>query len=86
MVRLWGREDGVAIGDPLPLPRESPPMAIRFSSDGGYLVVSGARQTSWINVSSADWARAACTLVDDLLGGDEVARVLGAVEMSQVCR
>jgi WD40 repeat protein len=84
-VQLWDAEDGVAIGDPLPLARESPPMSIRFSADGRYLVASGALQASWINVSSADWARAACTLVDDRFGGDEVARVLGAVEMSEVC-
>lgn len=84
-VQLWDSKDRVTIGDPLPFDRESSPMAIRFSADGRYLVASGAQQTSWINVSSEDWAQEACTLVDDQLGGEEVARILREVEISEAC-
>jgi WD40 repeat protein len=83
-VQLWDVKDGTSIGDPLPLTHESPPVSIRFSADGHYLVVGGAHQVSWISVETADWTRTACTLAGNRRPEEEVAQVLSAAEGS-VC-
>jgi hypothetical protein len=84
-MQLWDAKAGVPIGDLLPFGRELPPTPIQFSADGHYLVASGARETSWIDVRTTDWPAVACTLVRDRLGNDEIAQLLRSVDMPEVC-
>ena len=66
------------------------PVPIRFSADGHYLLVSGAEQTTWVNVSTADWPHIACSLVTDPLSPDEqrpipgITRRLGALPVAHL--
>ena len=84
-LQLRAAEAGVAIGDPLPFARELPPTPIQFSADGHFLVVSGARETSWIDVQTTDWPAVACTLAGGRPDGEEILQLLRSVDISEVC-
>jgi DNA-binding SARP family transcriptional activator/WD40 repeat protein len=64
-IQLWDADLVKPIGEALQVRNVSSSVPIRFSADGHYLLVSGPEETTWINVSTADWPLVACSLVTD---------------------
>jgi WD40 repeat protein len=77
-VQLWDARLVARIGDALHIRNVSSSVPIQFSADGHYLLVSGLRETTWVNVWTADWPRVGCSLVTDRLSSADLARYLGS--------
>ena len=84
-IQLWDAALVVRIGAPLHVQSTHSSVPIRFSTDGHYLVVSGPKETTWIDVWAADWPGLACNLVTDKLSSEERARYLGSRAASDSC-
>jgi hypothetical protein len=64
-IQLWNLELGLAIGQPLRMPDGKPPLRMRFTADGDYLVVRGSDRTTWFMTSTSEWRRLACRLASN---------------------
>jgi WD40 repeat protein len=84
-IQLWDADDVEPIGAALQVGDIATAVPIRFSADGRYLLISGSAETTWLNVSTADWPRIACSLVTTRLTRDERARYLGSRESADTC-
>jgi DNA-binding SARP family transcriptional activator/WD40 repeat protein len=84
-IQLWDAGLVVRIGAPLHVQSTDSSVPIRFSPDGHYLVVSGPKETTWIDVWAADWPGLACNLVSDKLSSEERARYLGSRTAPDSC-
>lgn len=84
-IQLWDADLVVPIGAALHVENVSVSVPIRVSADGRYLLVSGPKETTWINVSIADWPLIACSLVTEGLSPEDRARYLGSPETADTC-
>jgi DNA-binding SARP family transcriptional activator/WD40 repeat protein len=84
-IQLWDAALVVRVGAPLHVQSTHSSVPIRFSPDGHYLVVGGAKETTWIDVWTADWPGLACNLVSDKLSSEERARYLGSRTAPDSC-
>ncbi len=77
-IQLWDANLAARIGAPLQIRNVSSSAPIRFTADGHYLLVSGPKEVTWVDVWSGDWPHLACSLAKEKLSPDERARFLGS--------
>ena len=85
-IELWDAQLVSRLGEPIRVRGVASGVPIRFTADGHYLVVSGTDETSWIDVSAADWRRIACGLVTEQMSSTDRARYLGSTEARPPCQ
>jgi WD40 repeat protein len=84
-VQLWDERLVARIGDPLHIRNVSSSVPIQFSADGHYLLVSGPKETTWVNVWTSDWPRVGCSLVTDRLSSPDLGRYLKSSGEAESC-
>ncbi len=84
-IQLWDAQLMSRVGEAIRVRGVNTAAPIRFTADGHYLLVSGPAETSWVDVSTADWRSIACGLVTEQLSPTDRARYLGSAGAPLPC-
>jgi WD40 repeat protein len=84
-IQLWDAQLVARIGDAVQIQNVSSSVPIRFTADGHYLLVSGSKEVTWVDVWTADWRGVACSLVTEPLSSADLALYLGPSAKAEPC-